>query len=558
MFYLVLPSFAQQAAAPSQTALSEGVLLLREGHPAEAMQSLNAAVAASPRSADALTWRGICENQIGEFTAASRDLRAAVQLDAGSLPAHYNLALSLIRLRQIDGAITELRTVIRMQPEAIPARYNLAVLLEEKKDFPNAVEELRRAHGLADGDADVSLHLLEDLLRLHEESGLHELVDDLARSTVRAETQQQAGAALLEAAHFSEAATLLERAHAQAPAGKDTALLLARAYVGAGRDAQAISLLSETPETQTDEEMVYTAGLAHLGAGDRAAAVTSFEAAAALDPGDGRPLYHLALLSVGSENGRAKADTLLRRALQLDPDNRAFSLALARLLLATDDAGGAKTRLSAMTPQPADEVERSTLLGVALASTNELAKAIAQLKHAITLDPQLGLAQNVLGFCYFRGGDYKQAADAYHHASDLEPKRLLYARDAALAYLRAAAVDSAIHYAERAASLPDATPADDALLGKLYASAGRQDDAIRLLRRAAETDPTLDSAIYLLARTYQRMGKRDEANEWRQRLEALKAQHEASFVEGKKQAAAVQSSQVLAGGTVSDDAEDVE
>lgn len=550
-------AYAQQQTA--STPLAQGVLLLREGHANEAMPSLNAAVAAMPHSAEALTWRGICENQTGSFAAAARDLKAAVRLDPKALPAHYNLALSLIRLREVDGAMTELKAVLQLQPEAVPALYNLAVLLEDKHDFGQAAGYLRQAHALAGEDAGVSLHLLQDLLQTHQEAEVPSLAEALADARVPAATQQQAGAALLEARHFSDAATLLEHARAQQPEVKDINLLLARAYVGAGRDKDAEALLAAAPAGQNDEELVYTAGLASLGAADQAAAVQHFQQAATLDPNDARPLYHLALLSESSAAGRAQADALLHHAVQLDPGNRTVVLALARLLLTTDKAEEAKTRLLALPPSFADEVERSTLLGVALASTNELTRAIPQLQHAVSLNPELGLAHNVLGFCFFRSGDYAPAAESFHRASNLEPKRLLYARDAALAYLRAAAVPSAIPYAERAVSLPGATPADTVLLGKLYAAAGRPEDAIRLLRRAAEADPSLDSAVYLLARTYSRLGQREQAQQWREKLEALKAQHQADFARNKKkEAAAVHSSEVLAGGTVSDDSEDME
>ncbi len=553
LFGLVAHAAAQEAASPGETALSQGVLLLRQGHPAEAIKPLSAAVAAMPRSSAALIWRGLCENQTEDYAAAARDLRAAARLDPASLPAHYNLALSLIRLRHIDEAVAELKTVLQLQPEAVPARYNLAVLLEDKKDYAQAAEELRQAHHLAADDAGIALHLMEDQIRLHVDEGLPELVHQLAESSVPTSVQQQGGTALLEAGHFTQAASLLSSAHARDPDSRDTTLLLARAYVGAGQNAEAITLLAEAPGAQSDEEMVYTAGLAYMGAGDRASAAARFKAAAALEPRDGRPLYHLALLALGSENGQAEADTLLRQALHLDPNNRAFSLALARILLATDRAPEAKARLQGMEARPADEVERSTLLGVALASTNELAQAIPDLQRAISLDPQLALAHNVLGFCFFRRGDYGQAAAAFHEASDLEPGRLFYARDAALAYLRAAADASAIPYAERAAALPNATASDYALLGKLYAATGRQQDALGLLHRAVKADPNLDTAVYLLARTYRKLGKQDEAKEWSEKLTALKAQHEATFLDTKKKEAAVQSSQVLAGGTVSDD-----
>ena len=444
--------------------------------------------------------------------------------------------------------------MVSLQPEAVPPRYNLAVLLEEKRQFGKATEQLRVAHTLAGGDAGVSLHLLEDTLRLGDTSLVPVLTSALTADAATPEMRRQGGAALVEAGHFTEAATLLEQARQEEPAASGVTLLLARAYVGADRNAEAVALLDAEPTASADEEMVYTAGLASLGAGDLTKAAARFETAASMDAKDGRPLYHLGLLAEQTPDGASRALDLLQRAVVLDRGNRAFALGLARLLLATDKAEAARTLLEEMPAKPTDDVERSTLLGVSLASTNAVEKAVPVLQRAVALDPQLAVAHNVLGFCFFRQGAYAQAAAEYQQASDLDSSRLLYARDAALAYERAAQQVNALRYAERAASLPSATPTDKVLLGKLYEGAGRRDDAIRLLQQAAASDPDLDSAYYLLARTYQRMGDREKAAEWNAKLQVVKQRHEAAFIQAKRdQPERMRSSAVLAGGTLTDE-----
>lgn len=545
---------AQTTASASEATIARGVEMLRSGRTDEALKLFDAALVEAPRSSAALTWRGICENQTGAFSAAAKDLRAAIHLDPAALSAHYNLALSLIRLHNTDGAIDELERVVSLQPEAVPARYNLAVLLEEKGQFAKAVEQLRAAHLLAMGDAGVALHLLEDMLRLGDASLVPELTSVLTEDAATPEMRRQAGAALVAAGHFPEATTLLRQARQEEPTASGVTLLLARAYVGAGRNAEAVALLDGDPAALTDEEMVYTAGLASLGLGDLTKAAARFKTAATLDANDGRPLYHLGLLAEQTPGGAATALELLQQAVALDRGNRAFALGLARLLLATDKAEAARTLLEEIPVTRPDDVERSTLLGVSLASTNAVEKAVPLLQHALKLDPQLAVAHNVLGFCFFRQGAYAQAAAEYHLASDLEQSRLLYAEDAALAYERAAQQANALRYAERAASLPGATPADKVLLGKLYEDAGRREEAIGLLRQAAATDPDLDSAYYLLARIYQRMGDRAQAAEWNAKLQVVKQRHEAAFVQAKRnQPERMRSSRVLAGGTLTEE-----
>ncbi len=379
----------QRVVSSAQTAIAEGLELLRRGQPTDAKVRFDAAIKIAPQSADARTWRGICENQMQQYAAAAADFRAALQMDPATLPAHYNLALSLIRLHQIDAAVEQLRIVIAAQPKAVQPQYNLAILLEGKGALAEAKEHFAIAH--------------------------------------------------------------------------------------------------------------------------------------ALDPADETTTVHL-----------------------------------ARMLLATDQAEEAKVLLSHM-PIASNNAAQIKLAapihmmdGVALAATHEIEKAQEQLRKAIEEDPALALAHNVLGFCLFQQGRYVQAAETYGKASELEPNRLLYARDAALAYERANQNDQALTFAERANALRDADAGDRVLLGKLYAAGGRRQDAVRELRRAAELNPELDAAYYLLARTYLQMGDRQQATVWSDKLRSLKQRHEAAFALQKKaQPATIRSSTLLEGGSMS-------
>lgn len=543
---------AQARSGGEQTLIAEGVQLLRDGKAQQAKRSFDAAIFLAPRSAAALTWRGICENQTGQFGAAAKDLRTAILLDKTTLSAHYNLALSLIRLHERDAAMKELQTVITMQPDAVSARYNLAVLLEERGEFARAIEQLDQAHALAAEDHGVTLHLLADHLKMGDPFNIDALTADLAGDSTPAEIQRGAGAVLLDAGSSTEAVAMLRQSKERAPSAPGIDPLLARAYLADGKNAEAIALLKITTPANMDEEAVYLLALAYAGLGDISKATQQFQTATGMDASDGRPLYHLGLIAERTPGGQARALALLRDAVRLDSRNPQYSLALARLLLVSDDAAEAKAVLLEMPVMAEVEVERSTLLGVALAATNDVVKAIPELERAATANPKLALAHNVLGFCFFRQGEYLKAAAEYQKAADLEPGRLLYLRDVALAYQRAAQAAPALAYAERANALSDATAGDGALLGKLYAAAGRRGEAVRVLRRAVELNPDLDSLYYLLARTYQQMGDRVQAAEWSGKLSALKQRHEAAFVEAKRsQSAIARSSSLLQGGALS-------
>ena len=552
---LCVPAVEAQADAGTQPSpIAQGLQLLRNGQAAEAKQAFDAAVKATPHSAEALTWRGVSENQLQQYASAATDFESAIRIDRAMLPAHYNLALSLIRLHKTDAAIEQLRIVVAAQPEATQALYNLAVLLESKSTYAEAAEQLRKAHAIEPQDKGVTLHLLVDSLKLSDAAETSPLVSELAEAATPAAMQREAGTALLEAGKFSEAVTLLSAAHDREPTAPGIDLLLARGLIGQRQDGAAITLLKgfAAPEKEAPEQ-AYLLGLAYLDQGATSEAADSFKTAARLDPKDGRPIYHLALLAATSPDNRSNAVQLLQSAIAREPANTTYSLTLARLLLAEDRAEEARSVLVQMHDSRDSEAQKYTLLGVALAATHQAAQAVPQLQKALQLDPSLALAENVLGFCFLQQGDYVRAAQAYGRASTLEPKRALYARDAALALARADQSVDATRFAERAVALEDSNARNHVLLGKLYVAAGRTPDAIHELLRAAELDPESDAACYLLARAYQQQGNRQQALAWSARLAALKQQHAASFGLQKKAASeAIRSSALLEGGAMSE------
>jgi tetratricopeptide (TPR) repeat protein len=530
--------------------MAEGLQLLRSDQAQQAKQKFDIAVKAAPGSADALTWRGICENQLAQFTSAAADFRQALRHDPSMIPAHYNLALSLIRLQQIIPAMEQLRIVIAAQPRSVQPRYNLAVLLEGKQSFGAAIDELTIAHTADPTDKGVTLHLLLDKLKL-KQSALSPLVQDIADPSTSPEIQREAGAALIETGAFADAALILKSSHDAHPDIKEITSLLARAYIGDLRNSEAIALLASVSVEQKDEEDTYLLGLANAGEGHLQQAAENFGAAAQLNPKDARPLYRLALLTTTSPEGLAKSVALLRSAKELDPSQTVYALQLARVLLVSDEAEKAREILTQLQPDDHNAALIHALTGVALAATHQIGKAIAQLKDATTEAPNLAFAHNVLGFCLFQQGKYAEAAGSYARASELEPKRLLYARDAALAYERADQPAKALLLAEKANTLSDAGAADHLLLGKLYAGAGRTQDAIPELRHAAEMNPNLDAACYLLARTYMQLGDRQQALEWSDKLNRLKQQHAADInLQKKISIVTVRSSSLLEGGTL--------
>lgn len=521
----VTSSAMQSASDPASAEVVSGLRLLQNRDFAAAKLRFSAAIKANPKAADAYTWRGITENELKQFREAVLDFDAALRIHPNDLPAHYNLALSLIRLGENDRAVQQLRQVLKLQPGAPEAEYNLAILLEEQHATGEAIEHLEAAYQSHPDDVAILQHLAIDLVVAGRAEDAQPMLDQL-RKAAPPETLTHVAESLLEAGDGKQAVPLLEAVRAQSqPDSKQHAeldMLLARAYIAIHEDEKAIDLLNAALTTDNTGTANYLLGLAYLDMGSTADAQESFERAAKTNPRNGAALYHLALLESARPEQIADAINHLRAALDTEPGNPKFGVALARLLLEKDDTKGAMPILDRIHPKGQEAGERDLLLGIAQIIESGPAKATPALERAVAEDPTLALSFNMLGFCYFSQGDMAKAAKAYGRASDLSPQTRLFAHSAAVAFDRAGNAEEATIYAARAVALPAANGADHDLYGKLLANAGKRDDAIRELQEAVALTPTLEEAYYLLGRTYLQAGNSAQSNEWFEKLKQVK------------------------------------
>jgi len=534
------------AADPAATNIESGIRLLRSRDAAAAKLQFSAGVKANSRSADALTWRGIAENQLKQYTEAIRDFEAALRIDPNELPAHYNLALSQIRTGQSDSAIEQLRTVVKATPGALEAEFNLAILLEAKHLIPEAIEHLQAAYKTQSNDLGVIKHLLIDLLAVGRVDELQPLLDQL-QTADSVEVTKEVGTALLEAGQFGQTIHFLEGARERSASNREADLLLARAYIGAQEDFKAISLLKPAEITDSTGESAYLLGMAYLDMGAIQEAKSAFERAIKSNPRNSRAVYHLGMIEAANPEQLTAAILHLRAAIRLEPDTPAYGIALGKILLQQDKAQEAMVTLQRVQAEGGEAAQRDLLLGISLITVNGPTQAIPVLLRAVAENASLALPYNILGFCYFVQGDLPKATASYKQASDLSPETRIFAHGAAVAFDRANDSSQAMIYATRAVALPGANGEDHYLVGKLLAKDGRTGDAIRELNEAIALNPDLDQAYYLLGRTYMQTGDAARATEWMSKLKELKQKHERAYAEERKNAKPISSSTLLQG-----------
>ena len=536
-------------SSPANSEIESGIELLHRRAPAEAKAHFSAALKANPSSANALTWRGIAEEQLDEYTAAARDFEAALQIDPSLVSAHYNLALAYIRLKSMNGALDEMRFVVNAEPGVLEPQYNLALLLEQTGARGEAIEHLKAAWKIAPGDSGVIEHLVIDLLGQGAGSEVQPYLDDLARAA-SPKTAHRIATELLESQHFSEAAYLLERTANPSQSDVEARLLLARAYLGTRDVSKAINLLQPLEMEDSAGEAAYLLGLAFTDTGAPTDAQNAFALAVKRDPRNAAALFHLGILESVVPEHLPVAIRHLRDAVQIEPKNPTYRIMLGKLLLEHDEEREAETVLSNAHSVAPESGERDLLLGIARIIVHGPASATAVLENSVKEDPSLALSHNMLGFCYFSQGEMATAAEAYATASDIDPQSRLFAHAAAVAFERSGNVERQKQYAARAANRPDADGEDHLLLAKGLAKGGDTHGAIQQLTEAISLDPDLEASYYLLVRCYMQEGNSAEASLWVEKLKQRKQTHLQTPPPASKNAVPMRSSGLLRGTSI--------
>ena len=517
-----LPAWPQRPAS-AESAVAEGVALLRAGRAAEARERFEAAARLNPRLVTAHVYLGVAAAQLGDVARAIAHFREALSLDPRSQATHYNLALSLLRLGQGEEAMQELEQVVALDPGFGPARYNLGLLLEQKERFKEAASQLEGALAAQKSDSAALLHLVHCHFKAGNGARALELAHEGLARDLPVEAAARLAFLLVENGRAADALPALERARAGGYASEDLAWFLGRAYLETGRPNQALEVLE--PLRQSGSwRILHALGLAYAAAQRREVAIETLRQAVRMKPDEAPVRYSLGSLLLKEDNsdGQKAGVEEIRRAIELAPAEAEHYIALGRWLLQQRRLNEAIDLLRRAVERLPASVDLSLMLALAEAQAHGAAIAIPLVEKAIALDSRVAPAWSLLGNCYFRIGDYERAVAHYKKAIELNPQNDLYLYDLALALERQNRVSEAVPLLERASQLNPNQGISRYLLGKLYEKLDRRSEAIRELEASLRLDPENDSACYLLAGVYRKSGDQARAEEWGRRFARLK------------------------------------
>ena len=286
------------------------------------------------------------------------------------------------------------------------------------------------------------------------------------------------------------------------------------------------SLMAKTPTANPEAYELYLKGRFFWNkrtAEDLRRAIDYFSQAIAKDPN-----YALAYAGLAQSwkllpafNGGApkdcfpQAEAAARKALTLDDTSSSAHAALASLkgLNGFDYAGAIIEYERALQLNPNDATARQWFANDTLANIGQNDRELAELKHALGLDPLSLVINSNLGWAYIHLGRLDEAIAQLRKTVEMDGA-FYYARYtlAEALELKGLIPDATAEYQKTIAITDDAAPLG--LLGRLYAVQGRKDEAQKILQQLRERRAQRYIPAYYVAIVYLGLGDRNEALNW--------------------------------------------
>ena len=150
--------------------------------------------------------------------------------------------------------------------------------------------------------------------------------------------------------------------------------------------------------------------------------------------------------------------------------------------------------------------EAHNLLGVAFDKKGFAERARDSFEHAVKLEEDAETLNN-LGFALYQNGNYRAAVDRLKRAAKLAPTDERILNNLGLAYCRLGKIDEAFKAFTRATGQLNG----NLNTAKMLERFGRDDDAIRYYEGARQLEPNNTIALRRLADLYQRVGRPADA-----------------------------------------------
>lgn len=227
--------------------------------------------------------------------------------------------------------------------------------------------------------------------------------------------------------------------------------------------------------------------------------------------------FVLSKLSAANDNPD-RALTLMKKALDYNPDSPEIHLEMAMLLADMDKAQEAiayAQEAARLDPQDTDPhwVLVRLYLGTRLNLNGEFAKAVQELETIRKLDPQNGNVYFVLGGAYLELNEPEKAIGAYEKYQDIVKDTDSGYFEIARHYSESMDTEKAIEYLKKGLERQPDSLNSLSFLGKVYSDLGRTREAIPIYRKLVHLTEDNQSLKQYLASLLFEEGEYEEAGE---------------------------------------------
>jgi tetratricopeptide (TPR) repeat protein len=449
----------KEGFAPAKLRLA--AIDFRAGHRDQAYQTLDEILKRDPKNAQVLESKARFLIIDRRFDEALKIATAVVQSDQQAATSHYLRGVALSGLGSTDDAIKAMQRVLELVPAAAPAQIQIATLQLDKHDPKAAID------------------FLNPLVKKQPRSAnLHLLM----------------GMALLEIGNLPGAEAELVPLSRAVPKSAELQSWLGRLY-SAKRDLpRAREAFGKALELQPDSITALN-GIISIDIVEKRgdAARAKLEARLASEP-DNEALLFLAGNSYLTMGDAAKAETLLRKVLQVNPANIDAYARLVRIYWAQNRLDQAKAELEEAARHQSSPVAARTMIGLILELQKQPDQARKQYEQALALNPRAPVAANNLAMQHAELGNLDIALQLAQTAKAVLPDDARISDTLGWIYYKKGLSTLAVTALQQSVKQNPAIAETQYHLGLAHLKNGDQGDARRALQQALKLNPQFSEA----------------------------------------------------------------
>ncbi len=346
--------------------------------------SANAQTANSPfAAAEAL----LAQGRIAE---AKENIQEQLKLNPRNIDGYNLLGIACTHDKDYSGALNAFETALKLNPASTETHNNLGNLYVAEQRLDLAEKEFRKVLSLSPSNSDANYNL---------------------------------GLLLMAKGSPSSAIAHLERVH---PAAPNTRLNLIRAYLRAGRTAEALKRATQmSAEAKDNVQLHFTLGVLLASEKQYKPAQLELEKANVLQPDTFEILYNLGQACLRSGDYE-KAELYLNRALERKSDSPDALYLLAQMYSQQGrpvDALDLLVRARKLAPENVDIIFLMARISM---TQNYFEDAIPLLESGLQIAPKRADLHAALGESYFMSGKEDKAIEEFKNLIELDPSARSY------------------------------------------------------------------------------------------------------------------------------------